>query len=409
MAGGTALAQAITIFFTPIITRLFPPEAYGALGTFSSLIVIVTPLVAMTYPMAIVLAENDREAKALGRLSILIALAFSAIVLILGLLFSHPLSQYLSVDSKGWLPYLLAFAVFFAGAAQIYRSNLIRRKSFSILAKIEIANSLVNNLAKVTAGSLSPVSIALIGVYSAGQAVQSLLYRAGAKAGVRAARSTEPTTAIELRLVAKKYNDFALYRAPQGFLNATSQSLPILVLGLVFSQSIVGYYALAKSILSAPITLVGKSVTDVFYPRLVDAVAAGEDVSNLLGKATLVLFLLAVAPFSVVFIFGPELFSWAFGGQWLEAGRYAAWLSVWFLFGFINRPAVAAIAPLRLQSFLLKYELLSIVAKGVALAIGVFYIKEPLSAVAVFSVTGALLNFYLVFYVVRKSKFISHV
>ncbi|WP_068637833.1 oligosaccharide flippase family protein [Thauera butanivorans] len=407
MAGGTALAQAITILFTPIITRLFPPEAYGALGTFSSLITILVPLVALSYPMAIVLSRDDSEAVSLTQLSGLIALLFAAVTLFLALMFEGELLDYMGMENFTGLPYLFAFAVLFSGLAQVFRSWLLREKDFSSLARMEVINSLFNNVSKSALGFFFPLAAALIGIYAFGQAVQTLLYTLGLKARRGLAALGTFDALANAPVVARKFSDFALYRAPQGFINAISQSLPILVLGFAFDQAVVGYYALAKSILSAPLTLVGKSVSDVFYPRLAEAVAEREDVSRLLIRSTLILFGIAALPFGVVFFYGPELFSFVFGTQWHNAGVFAGWISIWLLFGFINRPSVSAIAPLGIQKFLLGYEVLSIVAKALALAFGILVLKDETISVALFSCAGAIVNLYLVLHVIRKARSIN--
>ena len=55
VATGTAGAQAITMAFAPIITRIYGPEAFGLLGTFMAILAVLTPVAALTYPIAIVL------------------------------------------------------------------------------------------------------------------------------------------------------------------------------------------------------------------------------------------------------------------------------------------------------------------------------------------------------------------
>ena len=58
LSSGTAGAQIIAILLSPIITRLYGPEAYGLMGTFNAMISIITPVVALTYPIAIVIAKT---------------------------------------------------------------------------------------------------------------------------------------------------------------------------------------------------------------------------------------------------------------------------------------------------------------------------------------------------------------
>ena len=80
VASGTAAAQAITMAFSPLITRIYGAEAFGLLGVFNALVSVVTPIAALTYPIAIVLPQEDTEAKGLVKLSSVIAFGVFIIV-----------------------------------------------------------------------------------------------------------------------------------------------------------------------------------------------------------------------------------------------------------------------------------------------------------------------------------------
>src|SRR5699024_8255783 len=88
MASGTAAAQAIALVASPIITRLYGPEAYGMMGVFQSTIQIIIPIAALTYPVAIVLPKSDQDAKGIMRLSVYISIALSIITLMMLLMFN---------------------------------------------------------------------------------------------------------------------------------------------------------------------------------------------------------------------------------------------------------------------------------------------------------------------------------
>lgn len=88
MATGVAGAQAVSIILSPIITRLYGPEAFGIMGTFVSIINIIAPVAALTYPIAIVLPRSDENAKGLIRLSLMIAGVIAVISFILLLMFN---------------------------------------------------------------------------------------------------------------------------------------------------------------------------------------------------------------------------------------------------------------------------------------------------------------------------------
>src|SRR5699024_4669090 len=78
VASGTAAGQAVVLAFSPLITRIYGPEAFGVQGVFLALVSILGPAIALRYPMAIVVAADEGDADRLGRLSLLIAFGLSS-------------------------------------------------------------------------------------------------------------------------------------------------------------------------------------------------------------------------------------------------------------------------------------------------------------------------------------------
>jgi O-antigen/teichoic acid export membrane protein len=153
--------------------------------------------------------------------------------------------------------------------------------------------------------------------------------------------------------------------------------------------------------LSVPAGLIGGSVMQVFYPRFNEAVQNGENLAGLMLKATIGMGIVGFAPFVIVVAFGPFLFDLVFGGEWRTAGEYAQWLALWLFFAFLNRPAVSAMPALRSQDALLMYEVISVILRTIALYIGFSVLKSDIGAMSVFSVIGALLNAFLIMYVIH--------
>src|SRR5699024_1580131 len=108
---------------------------------------------------------------------------------------------------------------------------------------------------------------------------------------------------ISLNYLARKYKDFPLYRANQEFINSISQRLPDLLLAIYFGPASVGFYTIGKSVLGMPSQLIGKSVGDVFYPHVSEAVNKGENPTYLIKRATLLLSIIGIVPFGLVVAF----------------------------------------------------------------------------------------------------------
>lgn len=405
VATGTAGAQALTMAFAPIITRMYGPEAFGLLGTFMATLGIVTPIAALAYPIAIVLPKSDDDAKALAKLSFRIAL-FIALVLSVILLFAgEQIAALLGMQAIAAFMLLIPLAMFFSALQQIMQQWLIRKKQFKVTARIAVSQSLILNSSKVGIGWFWPIGSVLIILATLGSALYAVQLWFGAKKWAdKDGRIDKPgESKVDLKALAYKHRDFPYYRAPQVFINALSQSLPVLMLASFFGPAEAGFYAIGRTVMGMPSALIGNAVGDVFYPRINEAAQNKENLFRLLLKATLLLGLVGLIPFGLVIVFGPWLFSFVFGPEWTIAGEYARWLSLWMFFMFMNSPSNKAIPVLGIQRFYLFFSTGTIAIRLIALSIGFLFFSSDIVAIALFGISGALINIVLIFIVLIVS------
>jgi O-antigen/teichoic acid export membrane protein len=401
VATGTAGAQAITMAFSPIITRLYGPEAFGILGTFMAILTVVAPVVALSYPVAIVLPRDDRDALGLARLSIYISFGVMLFVSLLFWIGGDRLLIFIGAESLKQYIFFIPLVIPFISLSDISQQWLIRKKQFGVTARIAVAQSLLLNSTKTAVGLFYPIAMALILVTMSGY----LLYAGMLCFGVYLiSREALPIKHSSLLMLARKYYDFALYRAPQNFINAVSQGLPVLMLAAFFGPVSAGFYTLGKMVMGMPSTLIGKSVGDVFYPRITKAAHNKENLGLLIIQATGWLACIGCVPFGVVIVFGPWLFSTIFGAEWVLAGEYARWLALFFFFNFINKPSVVAVPVLGIQKGLLVYELFSTGGKVVAMMIGFYSYKSDMVAIALFSLIGAVTYIVMILWIIWKAR-----
>lgn len=410
VASGAAGAQIITMLFMPVITRLYGAEAFGLLGVFTAVLTVLTPIAALAYPIAIVLPREDDDARSIAKLSLLIASIMSMIILIVIFFTKELLIIWFNLQAIDNYLLLLPVALFFAATQQIMQQWLIRKKQFKVTARVAVSQSLIINSIKAGVGVFNPIGAILIFTATLGNALYTIQLWFGAqKWSIETDRiNSVNSSKSDLKILAHKHRDFPLYRAPQQFINALSQSLPVLLLASFFGPISAGFYTLGKTSMGVPSALIGKAVGDVFYPRITEAAHNKENLFNLILKATIMLAAVGVIPFGIIITFGSELFSFIFGTEWVVAGEYARWLALWLFFAFINKPSVAALATLGLQSFFLRYEVVSIALRGGALYIGFSFYEDAESAVAIFCLSGVCLNIYLIISTLIKSRVIEY-
>lgn len=396
MSTGAASAQAIVAGLSPIITRIYGPEAFGIMGTFNSMVAIIVPLAALTYPVAIVLPKSNNTAKGLIRLSLIISCTIAFLSLLVLIFFNDQIINIFHLKEISWYLYLIPMAIIFGGLVQVTEQWLIRTNQFTVNARVNFLQSLFINLSKIGIGSFYPVASVLVTLTAIGDGLRaSMMIFFAKKPSLKEGNKNEIKKQSIMKL-AKEYRDFPIYRAPESFFSKFSQSLPVLMLTAFFGPASAGFYTLGRTVLAMPSRLIGNAVGDVFYPRIAEAVNNNENATKLIKKATIALAGVGILPFGMVIIFGPFLFSFVFGEEWIIAGEYARWIALWSYSNFFNKPSVRALAALGAQKFHLIYTIFSFIIRTLVLLFGFYVFSSDIIAIALFGIFGSILNLGLI-------------
>ena len=407
VVSGTAGAQALTLAFMPVITRIYGPEAYGILGTFLSVTMMLIPVAALTYPIAIVLPKRDGDARGLVRLGLAIALALSIVVALGLLFFGDQLAATLEIEIIQPYLMLIPFVMFCGAALEVCQQWLFRTQRFRITASVAVGHSLLFNSMRTIAGLLQSSALVLVCTTAMQQALHAaMLGLAILRAKPRVEDHIDETEQRDPGVLemARRHIDFPKFRAPVMLINAISQHLPTLVLAAYFGPAAAGFFALCKQALTMPTNLIGKSVADVYYPRISRAIHDREPVAAMLLKATTALALVGLVPFAIVAVFGPWLFATVFGQQWQVAGEYARWLALAEFAVFISRPSVVAVPALSLQARFLLFEVFSTSLRLLALFGGAVLLGDALATVQAFAAASIVIYLSLVVIVMIAAR-----
>ncbi|MBJ6984225.1 lipopolysaccharide biosynthesis protein [Luteimonas sp. MC1750] len=391
VATGVAAAQAISLAFMPFLTRLYGPEAFGALAAFTAVVNIITPLATLGYANAIVMPETEEEATAVARLSLVCAALVAPLALLFVALFQSELAAWTGLEASPGFLYLIPVSLLLGALLSVANQTAIREGLFKAKAGSHVASTLVMNIGKLAGGLLVPVGLVLIVISMVGKALNySMLLARVPRQGAFEVRRWFGAAGI--RQAAREQRDFALYRMPQSVINAAAVGLPVILLSAFSGSAAAGQYSVTVLVLGAPVVLLGQSIGEVFYPKITAAIRRrSHDAWRLMLKATLVLSGLAVIAFGIIVVFGPELFAFALGEEWRVAGQYSRWVALWLACVLATRAVLAAFPALGLQSYLLAQELVSVATRSAALLVGLNYFGSDLVAVALFSLVGVFL------------------
>jgi len=404
LIGATLFAQILSILASPIVTRLYDPEAYGLFAVFLSIIGIFGPLVCLRYNLAVMLPASDRDASSVLWISIISAIVLSLAFAPLLLIFGQDLEVLLNAPGLSRLLLFVPVTMFAFGIFQSLTAWLMRTGKFGRLSAAQMARSVGVVGVQITAGLAgfatggSLIVAALVG-YIGGSATMGTVMLRNDSATLRAGFNW-----TAFRNGAQRYKKFPLYDTWSSLLTTVSWELPVFLLSSFFSVPVVGAYSLCFTVLQMPMSLVSSTLGQVFYPAAAAAKHIGESVlAHMVEEIVVRVFSLGIMPFAVLTVLGEPLFTIVFGSSWTEAGVFAQILAPSIFIIFLTSPISSIFSVLELQQISLVQNIVIIPFKITALVAG-GVLGNPRIALALFSGVGVIYYSVILCYIVRKSS-----
>ena len=362
LATGTVVGQLVQVLATPLLTRLYSPAEFGVLAVFIGFLGPLTVIACLRFEMAIPLPRRDGAAYQVVALSLMALLLVTALTA-LALLDTHLFTQFGSPElvRYGWL---LPIGVFLGGFYQLSSMWAIRKKSFGVLAKTRVQQGVGAVVAQGVLGILKSGATGLIVGQIIGQALGVIRLSANVVSQYNAQK-------VRVRIkghfwAARRYIHFFKYDALASMLNTAGAQIPAILFAAYFGSAVAGAYLLSVRILSAPITLIGKTLVQALLPDVVAARRSGK-LPNLVSRMERLLSALSLGPFLVFAALAPGTFGQIFGKSWSTSGPVAAWTAIWVAFQFTYSPLSVILLAMERQRLNLIIQTVFFVARIAAI------------------------------------------
>lgn len=333
---GSALAQAIPVAVSPILTRIYSPEEFGRFALFMALTMIISVVVTGRYELAILLPRKDENALHIAVLAIAISIILSAVLLLVVATMGAPIAAMLGdEDLTQWL-YLVPVSTLLLGIYQSlnYWSN--RKAHYRRLAVSRTLQGGGIAVSQLGGGWVGGGAGGLIlGQISGQLAATGLLAKLVWSDDRNTFRKLRPLRSLVL---ARKYINFPKYLILAHGINSVSGQAAILFLSTLFNTATAGFFTLTQRVILAPMVLVAKAMGDVFRQEASRYYIHEGSCKEIYLKTFRRLVLLSAFPFLVFFYLAPTLFNWVFGDEWRVAGEYAQILTPMAFLQFITSP-----------------------------------------------------------------------
>ena len=402
ISSGTLLAQGIGILATPIVTRLYLPQDYGILTSFNSVISILTITASLDYHKAIPLAKNDKQVINLIFLSVVILVLITLSLNLVLYFFGEAILDNLNLNDLLNFKFYLPLALFFMGIYKIFLEYALRNRDYKAITKTSISQSSFSNFFRIILGYFNSGAIGLIlsaiigksfGLYTLIKPLFSIK------------KINNYVNKRNFLNVFVRYKRYPLYSTPSNLVYTLGNDLPVLFILSFFGSSEVGLFGLANNMINIPLSLVGMSVSQVFFA---EAAKIGKhnpiELKKISTKLVSKLAIFGIIPLFFVFIFGPQVFSFVFGNEWYEAGEYAGVLSVMVYFHLLILPIGRLLEILELQKFGLIFNVLRLICIGLVFFVSLKLNLSSINTIICYSLINSFFYLLLMLFIFKILK-----
>jgi O-antigen/teichoic acid export membrane protein len=386
---GAALGQGAIIAVSPIITRLYSPEAFSALAVFVAITSILGAAGALRYEAAVPLPKTERDGLALVAAALVSIIVFSGVVAFGVAATSGHVRRVLGLDLLGQLAWLIPLGTLALSLHHLAISWGVRSSLYTVISRAQITKGVSEAGSQVLLGFLLPGP-------PAGLLVGNVLGRASGSLWLmsdwfRETVRFRPRIGLrDLGRVAWRYRRFPLVGVWSAALNAAAVAIVPLMLAYIFGPRVTGHYALAHRVLIAPSSLVGGAAAHLFVGHAANHVRCGSPhIARLVRHVALSMVAIGIVPFSVVFALGPDIFTVVFGPEWTEAGSYARWLSILALTQLITSPVSQTLYLMERQGLQLVWDIGRTVVTVAPLLWAMWFDIPPLETIRIYSLLAS--------------------
>ncbi|MEQ9467749.1 MAG: oligosaccharide flippase family protein [Ekhidna sp.] len=396
LASGKILVATASFFFVPVLSRLFPPEAYGNFSLFNSITTLIVTLLLMGYPGSYVLVSPKKAFQNLIIFQILkVCSATFFALLVIGFLYLISPNM---LRGSIWL--FIPIGIFVDGSMVIFSSWNVREKEFRLASKLEGFGGIFLRSVNVLFGWLGRGYVfGLICGNLIGRFVVNVInsYRFYHKE-VTGLRSD--ITFQGVKRVLHDYSNYPKYFLPNQLLGLFAGQIPIYFLAIRFDNQSLGYYGMALTLFSLPQQLFVNAIAPLFLQKANELIESGfHHLQSFTIRLYRTLFLVLIPPIVILVVFSRDLVIFFLGDQWETTGSIVAMMGIYVLFQYTIFPIQSVFQIFKKERFLFFLSAIGNLLMVLGLAIGLYLNVSFIWFIVIISGTqliSYLLNSYFV-------------
>lgn len=320
---GTGLSQIIPFAASPILARLYSPEAFGVLGSYTALVAIFSVFLNLRYDLAIIKPTLIKSSLELTYFtfvtSIFITFLLSLVIFVMYFVFNIQFEL-------GYLILFVPISAFLMAQNSTLNTLLNRKKKYKRRGKLLVITNSGHVIYSIIYSFFG--SFGLIFGNLSGNLTSFLInFKRLSKSFIN--------QKINKKLILE-YKNFPLFLLPSTLLEKLSTNLPVIFLYYIFGPVQTGIFVFASKLSSAPIGMICLSIGEVYRQKAAEDIANNGNCSRVFYDTRKFLIFSGSIVLLIAFFLGETLFPIIFGTQWIQAGEVVKFFSVMLALNIIS-------------------------------------------------------------------------
>lgn len=391
---GNTVSQVIPFILAPFVARLFTPQEIAVQENFLALASLIAIVAAGRYEFAFLIPKEEKSARQLMQLSLVIAISVS-IISCISILFSKEISSIYNTRELESLIIFLPFAILLLSLLSIFNQWMIRKGNYLLITTARILQSLIQNGGYVVLGYAGWGILGLLFGWLIGILIPVLALFFSAKSDLK----SSDLNSKEIKDIAKEHKDFPTINSIHAFTDIlATQFLIYWLITRNYGAAALGLFALMSRYVRAPLTLVGSAIGQLFFRDF--GIASGEQQREIaiFNRSLKWMAAFSIPAMVIVVVWGPEIFSLYLGSQWIQAGEMARIMAPAMLFNILSGVVSSTAILKQKQKSAYMFSLVGYFISFIALAAGSWLDFSFNSTLICYSISLSLYYLFLLFW-----------
>ena len=318
-SSSSAFGQILAIVLSPFVSRIYTATQFSHFAIYSSLVMVVHPIVTGKYEFALVNEKDNEESKNLFILCIQLIIIFSILLISILILLPVGLKEFLRLDSLGIFQYLIPIGILGQALFTTLRYWLYRYQNFSKLSKSILLNATIKSLFLILFGIglrnfngliiSNLIAILITCIF--------LINSSNLRIPIKKLFDYKKTI-----FNAKKYWKYPSFNALPSLLDNLTFEMPVFLITFFYTQDNLADYAIISKIFCAPFAFFTASFSRILLSYSSQKIRNNLKIFKDVKRFLFFLIFLMGIPTIIMMIYAENIIPLVFGQKWLQASIY---------------------------------------------------------------------------------------